>query len=105
MPRKITVRNPEHPVNIMNAVGQHAKEEVRKLSNNELDQFIIEHLQDSEVIKEVLKRPRNKKIKLIQQCAMRSFAEDWQKKHNKVQVTEKEHEENDVITSNTGRPQ
>lgn len=79
MSRKITVKNPNHPKNMMDAVGQSARKFARNLSNKALDQWFRNNIEAGPLLNKVLTLTRSKKIKAVQDCAMLGFAEKWNK--------------------------
>jgi hypothetical protein len=78
--RTVTVRNPNHPHNMRDAVGKRAKDHARTLSNTELDKYLCGFVGGAEDIAEFLAQPRNKKIKFIQNAAKAGFVEEWNTK-------------------------
>lgn len=75
--KRITIKNPDHPQNQMDACGLKAKQAARKLSNVDLDNLLKSHVSDPEELKEILSWTRGKKIGLIRVCAMSNFVNKW----------------------------
>ena len=77
--KTITARNPNHPYNIMHTVGQTAKNDVRKLSNTQLDEWIKTNMAELNDLEDALTWPRHRKIKLIKDCAMVGYVNEYEK--------------------------
>lgn len=77
MPRKITVRNKQHPHNQMMEAGQKAKAAMRAKSNAELDAFLAENIQQDEVRDRVLGLTRAAKIAYVVRATKMAFVEDY----------------------------
>lgn len=77
MTRTLTVRNRKHPHNIMHEVGQAAKVKVRQLSNDQLDKFLTDNIDNKEALSFALGLNRSKKIKFVKDTSMAVFSKRY----------------------------
>ena len=90
--KQISIKNPNHPVNMRDACGQRAREAARKLSNKALDELLETNIPDADDLAVILTWTRGQKIKFIARCAKDNFVKAWNEANPVLEEKAKETE-------------